>query len=132
MIDIAEDVDETMFVAAEEELMREAEWEHLQCEAEIALNTRVHGDKLLPFFDTKCATIYVRSATPSVDSTDEGKVSDVQMTGSGDTYENAFSVMSKQLWKTLHEQARTELDKPDDHVGKRTAFVMFGVLEVCL
>ena len=121
-----------MLDAPEEELMVEAELEHLQCEAEIALNTRVHGDKLLPFFDNACATMCVNSAITSVACTDAGKVNDVQMTGSSDGYENAFSVMWKQLWKTLHEQARTELDKPDDRVGKRTAFVIFAVLEVCL
>ena len=109
MKDIEEDVDEIVCREEEERMMTEAELEHIQCEAEIALNTRPHGDVLLPFFgDATQMMSEIPSEACVLDvscdqhfngRTDQG----TQSSGS------PFTVMTVALWRTLQRPMSEEV-----------------------
>ena len=128
MMDIERDVDDVVFAEDEHELMMEAEIEHLQREAEIALNTRVDGDVLLPFFGDSNDMMLETSAHASLVVDPTGDALDRRAHDLDDKNTNPFSVMSKQLWKTLHEPMSNGLGTTDIEVGNRTLRMISAVL----
>ena len=119
-MDIERDVDDDVFAEDEHELMMEAEIEHLQREAEFALNTRVDGDVLLPFFGDSNDMMFETPAHASLERDPAGDTLNVGARGFDDKDANPFSVMSKRLWKTLHEPMSHGVGTTHIEVGNRT------------
>ena len=126
MNDIDAHVDDVVFDEAEEQLMMDAEMEHLQREAEIALNTRAYGNELLPFFDNSNEALIDDPVDATIDVNHANEGHDVRTQGLNDNGANPFSVMSKRLWKTLREPMSNDLNGSDRDVGHRTSLVMFA------
>ena len=108
-MDIAEDVDAMVFAEEEELLMMEAETEHLQREAEIALNTRPHGDVLLPFFGDATqmmSEIPAHACGHEVSCAEQfnGRTDDCTPSSA-----NPFTVMTVALWRTLQQTMAKEV-----------------------
>lgn len=117
MNDIDRDVDDVVFAEMEEALMMEAEIERSQLEAEIALNTRVDGDVLLPFFGNTEEMLSTTPAHTSLRRDLEDEVLDERTDGFDGRVANPFSVMTSALWKTLREPMSCGKETTDVETG---------------
>ena len=101
--DVERDVDEVVFAEDEHNLMMEAEIEHLQREAEIALNSRVDGDVLLPFFGDSSDMMLETQVHASLERDPAGDTRIEEAEVFSKTCTTPFSVMPRRVLKTLHE-----------------------------
>ena len=101
MQDIEADVDEEVAAELEEEMMLEMEMEHWQVEAEIAMNTRQHGDVLLPYFGNEEEMF--SDLPPEVWTTGSAAETVVCKVNDTQTECGVFpaTLMAKTIWKVL-------------------------------
>ena len=121
MKDIVEDIDAVVLAEEEQQLMMDAEMERLQHEATIALDTRMDGNMLLPFFETSPDLMFELHEDNSVPRDLGDEVHGDQSRDWQQIERNPFSVMTAALLKTLREPPSQHLESETVKAEIRTA-----------
>lgn len=121
MKDIVGDIDAVVLAEEEEQLMMDAEMERLQREATIALDTRMDGNMLLPFFETSPDLMFELHEDNSVPKDLSDEVHGDRSRDWQQIERNPFSVMTAALLKTLREPPSQHLESETVKAEIRTA-----------